>query len=137
MLLKKTLSNNGDENIQSVAFSAKSDMVIAGSIEDKVSMWDVNKPGEKPVKSYKGVDEWIRGVGFTADGKRAVMFDTESRVVIVDARSGTEITRVEYSKLKGDKDFLVEAGVVGPDGTVLIATRAGELLHLYAKPPGR
>lgn len=136
MTIKKTLKNAGNEIIHSVSFSAKSDMVMAGSIDEKVSMWDLAKLSETPVKTYKGVDEWIRGVGFSNDGKRCAVFDTESRIVIFDARSGTEMKRLEFSKLKGQKDVLATAGIIGPDGTLLLATREGELFHFTLRPAG-
>ena len=86
----------------------------------------------------QGVPEWVRGVGFSADGRRCAGFDSEDRLIVWDIRNGDKGARtLEYSdKLKSDKDFIVSAGVIGPDGTVLIGTREGELLHMYLKSAG-
>ncbi|MCB9933165.1 MAG: protein kinase [Planctomycetes bacterium] len=136
MTIKKTLQSSGDETIQSVAFSADSSQLIGGSIENKVGIWSTRKLDEKPVKEYSGLSEWVRGVGFSNDGVRCVAFDNEDRLVVWDVRTGQEQRPLAYSeKLKGQKDFKVTAGFVAPDGTLLIGTREGELLHMYVKSP--
>ncbi|MBZ0135324.1 MAG: protein kinase [Planctomycetes bacterium] len=137
MVIKQKLQGPGDDLIQSVAFSADSGQLIAGSIGDDVAVWNTRRLTEKPTKQYKGLSEWVRGVGFSSDGRRCAAFDNEKRLMVWDARSGTEQRQLEFvDKLKGDKDFVPSAGVIGPDGTVLIATREGELIHMQLKSAG-
>ena len=137
LVLKETLDGPGDDRIQRVAFSSDSSQLICGSIGNDVGVWDMKKLTKKPVKEYTGLSEWIQGLGFSVDGRRCAGFDSEDRVVVWDTKSGIELRRLDYSeKLKGDKDFMPSAGVIGPDGTVLIATREGELLHMQLRTAG-
>ncbi|MCA8910408.1 MAG: protein kinase [Planctomycetes bacterium] len=138
MVRKEKLDGPGDSTIQSVGFSADGSQLIAGSEGDDVGVWDTKHLTAKAKKEYKGLGEWVRGVGFSADGRRCAGFDSEDRLIVWDIRNGDKGARtLEYSdKLKSDKDFIVSAGVIGPDGTVLIGTREGELLHMYLKSAG-
>ncbi|MCA8915512.1 MAG: protein kinase [Planctomycetes bacterium] len=137
LVLKKTLDGPGDDKIMRVAFSSDSNQLMAGSIGDDVGVWDMQKLTDKPTKEYKGLSEWIQGLGFSEDGRRCAGFDNEERIVIWDAKSGLELRRLDYSdKLKGEKDFWSSAGVIGPDGTILIGTREGELVHMTVRSAG-
>lgn len=137
MVLKETLDGPGDDMIQSVSFSADNSQLMAGSIGDDVAVWDTNRLTKKPTKEFQGLSEWVRGVGFSEDGRRCAAFDSEERLIVWDVRSGTELRRLDFSeKLKGDKDFMPSAGVIGADGTVLIGTREGELVHMSLKSAG-
>ncbi|MCB9896226.1 MAG: protein kinase [Planctomycetes bacterium] len=137
LVLKMTLDGPGDDKIMKVAFSSDSNQLMGGSIGNDVGIWDMQKLTDKPTKEFKGLSEWIQGVGFSEDGRRCAAFDNEERIVFWDAGSGSELDRYEFSdKLKGDKDFWASAGVIGPDGTVLIGTREGELLHMHVRPAG-
>lgn len=131
---KGKLEGPGDDLIQSVQFSADSSQLIAGSIGNDVAVWDTRRLDKKPTRQYEGLSEWVRGVGFSADGVRCAAFDSETRLVVWDVKKGTTQRPMEYdSLLKGDKDFLPSSGVIGPDGTVLIGTRQGELVHMQLK----
>lgn len=137
LVLKETLDGPGDDMIQSVSFSADSSQLMAGSIGDDVAIWDTKRLTKKPIREFKGLSEWVRGVGFSEDGTRCAAFDNETRLIVWDVKTGVQRQPVEYSdQLEGDKDFLPSAGVIGPDGTVLIGTREGELVHLTLKPAG-
>lgn len=137
MVLKQKLEGPGDDLIQSVQFSSDSNRLIAGSIGDDVAVWNTRRLTAKPSKQFKGLSEWVRGVGFSPDGVRCAAFDNETRLMVWDVERGFEQRNMDYeSKLEGDKDFLPSAGVIGPDGTVLIGTREGELVHMTLKPAG-
>ncbi len=137
MVRQETLTAPGDDMIQRVAFSADSNQFIAGSIGDSVAVWDMRQLNKKPTRQYKGLSEWIRGVGFTRDGRRCAAFDNEDDLVIWDLRTGTVVKPLKFKdKFKGQKNFMPTSGVIGPDGTVLIGTREGELLHITIKSAG-
>jgi predicted Ser/Thr protein kinase len=137
LVLQETLTAPGDEMIQRVAFSADSNQFIAGSIGDNVGVWDMRQLGKKPTRQYKGLSEWIRGVGFNRDGRRCAAFDNENDLVIWDVRTGTVVKPLKFKdKFKGQKNFMPTSGVIGPDGTALIGTREGELLHITIKSAG-
>ncbi len=138
MVLRETLEGPGDDQIQSVGFSADSRMLFAGSIGDDVALWEMQRLTKKPLRQFKGLSEWVRGTGFSADGKRVCALDNEKRLMIWDAGSKTqELKRLEFSQLseKG-KDITVDTAWISPDGTVLIGTREGNLIHLTVKSAG-
>ncbi|MCG3183485.1 MAG: Serine/threonine-protein kinase PknD [Planctomycetes bacterium] len=137
LVLQKKLDAPGDDMIQRVAFSADSKQLMAGSIGNDVGIWETGQLKEKPTREFKGLSEWIRGVGFSSDGRRCAAFDNEEKLVVWDTRSGQVLRELPFKdKLQGQKDFMPGAGVIGPDGTVLIGTREGELLHMTVKPAG-
>jgi WD40 repeat protein len=137
MVIKETLEGSGGELIHSVAFSADGSRLIAGSIGDDVAVWDTRRLSKKPSQQFKGLSEWVRGVGFSPDGRRCAAFDSEKRLMVWDTGSGIPHRQIEYNdRFKGEKRFLPSAGVIGPDGTILIGTREGELIHLSLKDAG-
>ncbi|MCC6464925.1 MAG: protein kinase [Planctomycetes bacterium] len=133
MVLRKTIQTPGDDIVQRVAFSADSKQLVAGSIGDNIGVWDTDKLSEKPRKQLKGVGEWVRGVGFSSDGRRVAAFDNESRLIVWDSNSGTELKKLELEQLKGNFAMEPSAGCIAADGTVLMATRSGEILHLTVR----
>lgn len=138
MVLRETLEGPGDDQIQSVGFSADSRMLFAGSIGDNVALWEMQRLTKKPLRQFKGLGEWVRGTGFSSDGKRVCALDNEKRLIIWDSGAKTqELKRLEFSQLseKG-KDITVDTAWVSPDGTVLIGTREGNLIHLTVKTAG-
>jgi serine/threonine protein kinase/WD40 repeat protein len=134
MVLRETLECFGDDQIQSLNFSADSRQLVAGSIGNDVAIWDTQRLTKKPLRQCKGLSEWLRGAGFSADGRRAAALDNEKRLVVWDAASGTELKKIEFSALhdKG-KSLVVTAGWIAPDGTVLIGTREGDLIHMTVR----
>ena len=137
MVLKQKLEGPGDDLIHSVGFSADGDQLIAGSIGDDVAVWNTKRLTKQPTKQFKGLSEWVRGAGFSSDGRRCAAFDSEKRLMVWDVKSGIELRQLEYTdKLEGDNEILPSAGIIGPDGTVLIGTREGELIHMSLKSAG-
>jgi hypothetical protein len=53
--------------------------------------------------------------------------------VIWDSKSGIEHKRYEFDVVKRAKRFEPRAGYIGPDGTLLLGTTDGELIHLTVK----
>ena len=133
MVRIKMLQGPGDDQIQRVSFSQDSKLLIAGSIEDDIAIWDLTRLTKKSSRKLKGLSEWVRGVGFSQDGKRACAFDNEYRIIVWDARNGRELKKVKFSKLEGKKDLVPISGFIGADGTVLIGTDEGEIIHLTLK----
>jgi WD40 repeat protein len=137
MVLREKVQGPGDDQIQSVNFSSDSKQMFAGSISSDVAVWDTQRLTKKPRKEFKGLSEWVRGTGFSADGRRVAALDNEKRIVVWDANSGTELKRIEFEALvpKGE-DIEVSAAWISPEGTMLIGTRTGSLIHMTVKSPG-
>ena len=130
LTLRKTLQGPGSDTVQRVMFSADSAYLISGSIDDGVGLWEIAKLSEKSTVQYKGLAEWIRGVGFSGDGRVAVAFDNEAGIKVWDRQNGTEKRFVKFDQFKDTKeDFDVSTGFIGPDGTGLVATRQGRIIH--------
>jgi WD40 repeat protein len=125
-----------DDMVQKLCFSADGKLLIGGSMGDGIGVWETARLTEKPVSQMKGLDEWIKGLGFSSDGRRCCGFDAEKRFVIWDAKSGQSNKTYEFDQFKREKRFMPRAGYVGPDGTLLLGTEDGELLHLTVKPAG-
>src|SRR5690606_10239762 len=79
LVLQKKLDAPGDDMIQRVAFSSDSKQLMAGSIGNDVGIWETGQLKEKPTREFKGLSEWIRGVGFSSDGRRCAAFDNEEK----------------------------------------------------------
>ncbi len=130
MTLKKTLQGPGDDLVHRVGFDENSKYLIAGSNGDGVGMWETARLGEKYTQQYKGMGEWARGTGFTPDGRCAAVFDSEIGISLWDRETGIRKHELKFSQLRGDGDeILVTAGCIAPDGTALVATKAGRLFH--------
>ncbi|MBP9892752.1 MAG: protein kinase [Planctomycetes bacterium] len=126
-----TLTNDG--LVSAISFSQDGKYLAAASESDGVGMWETARLTDKPVVQYKGLDEWAKGVGFSADGRRVCGFDSEKRFVVWDRASGTENKRHEFEAFKTAKRFEPRCGFIGPDGTVLIGTADGEFIHFTVK----
>ncbi|MBX3475102.1 MAG: protein kinase [Planctomycetes bacterium] len=137
MVLRETLECFGDDQIQSLNFSADSRQLFAGSIGNDVAIWDTQRLTKKPVRQFKGLSEWLRGAGFSADGRRVAALDNEKRLIVWDAGTATELRKIEFAALSDkNKSFVVTAGWVSPDGTMLIGTRDGDLIHMTVRSAG-
>jgi WD40 repeat protein len=133
MVRRKMLQGPGDDQIQRVSFSQDGKYLIAGSIQDDVAIWNLTRLTVKSTRKLKGLSEWVKGVGFSQDGKRACAFDNEFRIVVWDARNARELKKLKFSKIQGSKDLVPISGFVGADGTILIGTDEGEIIHLTLK----
>jgi len=127
----------GDDQIQSINFSADSKQMIAGSIGNDVGYWDTERLTVQPKRQLKGLGEWVRGVGFSVDGRRSAGLDNETGIVVWDhARTSDASKKYDFALLvpKGE-DITVAASWIAPDGSILIGTREGTLIHLTVKTP--
>lgn len=129
----KPMSLPNDDMVQRLCFSQDGRLLAAGNMADGVGIWNTGNLTEKPAAQAKGLSEWLRGVGFSPDGRRLIGFDNEKRMAVWDARSGALNKSYEFEMLKREKKTLPRSGYVGPDGTILIGTEDGELIHLSAK----
>ncbi len=129
----KPMSMPNDDMVQNLCFSPDGRLLAAGNMGDGVGVWNTSNLTEKPAAQAKGLSEWVRGVGFSPDGRRLIGFDNEKRLAVWDARSGALNKSYEFEIFKREKKTLPRSGYVGPDGTILIGTEDGELIHLSAK----
>lgn len=129
----KPITLTNDSLVSGICFSQDGKYLVAASEGDGVGMWETARLTDKPVVQYKGLDEWAKGVGFSADGRRVCGFDSEKRFVVWDRASGSENKRHEFEVFKTAKRFEPRAGFIGPDGTVLMGTADGEFIHFTVK----
>ncbi len=130
LTLKRTVTAPGDDHIQRVAFSADGSYMIAGSNGNGVGLWDTRNLGEKAIRQFKDLGEWTRGIGITPDKAAAVGFDSEKGLMVWDLEHGTERRSLLFSQFRDSNDNMrVEAGFIAADGTALVGTRSGRLLH--------
>jgi Protein kinase domain/WD domain, G-beta repeat len=129
----KPITLTNDSLVSAISFSQDGKYLVAASEGDGVGMWETSRLTDKPVVQYKGLDEWAKGAGFSADGRRVCGFDSEKRFVVWDRASGMENKRHEFEVFKTAKRFEPRAGFIGPDGTVLMGTADGEFIHFTVK----
>ncbi len=129
----KPITLTNDSLVSAISFSQDGKYLVAASEAEGVGMWETARLTDKPAVQYKGLDEWAKGAGFSADGRRVCGFDSEKRFVVWDRASGTENKRHEFEVFKTAKRFEPRAGFIGPDGTVLMGTADGEFIHFTVK----
>lgn len=129
-LIRKTLVVPGGRQVEAVSFSSDVQYLVAGSTGEGVAMWPVATLPDKPSAHYKNLTNNVRAVGFSPDSLCVVGFDANNRVAVWNRETATDIRLVGYNNLRRDREeFVVSAGWVSADGTGLMATRSGVLLH--------
>jgi WD40 repeat protein len=137
LLAKRTkpMTLTNDDLVMSLCFSQDGKYLVGASMGEGIGMWETARLTDKPTVTYKGLDEWNKGAGFSPDGRRVCGFDSEKRFVIWERNTpGREIKRHEFEVFKAAKRFEPRSGYIGPDGTVLMGTADGEFIHLTVKP---
>ena len=84
----QTLEGHGNL-VTSVAFSADSKLVVSGSDDRTIKIWDAATGRE--MQTLKGHGDWVRSVAFSADSKLVVSGSGDRTIKIWDAATGREM----------------------------------------------
>jgi WD40 repeat protein len=111
----------------SIAFSADSKILLAGTWDGSIRLWDVATG--KELRQYPGHKGWVRSVAFSPDGKTFASGGKDKIIRLWETATGKELRRFE-----GHQHW-VQNLAFSPDGK-LLASRGGTL-RLWDVATGR
>ncbi|NEQ12491.1 MAG: WD40 repeat domain-containing protein [Moorea sp. SIO3E2] len=116
--LLSTLSGHGD-SVNSIAVTPDDTMVISGSSDHTVKVWDVNTGAE--IRTLTGHTSPVNAVAVTPDGTRVISGASDNTVRVWNLATGKEILRFNGHSLP------VVALAATPDGKKVVSASIAKL----------
>ncbi|KAJ6565203.1 hypothetical protein DFH09DRAFT_470836 [Mycena vulgaris] len=123
------MSMQGHSNwVNSVAFSPNGALVVSGSKDETVRIWDVTKGAE--AMKMAGHSNWVNSVSFSPDGARVVSGSHDQTVRIWDATTGAQVTKME-----GHSNSVQAVGF-SPDGAHIVSGSQDKTVRIWNATTG-
>src|ERR1019366_958733 len=84
-----------DSALSSVAFSRDGKLLLSGSADKKVKLWNV--ANEALVKTFAQSNHSVMSVAFNPDGKRIAICESHGAIRIIEVSSGKVVSLEEYT----------------------------------------
>ena len=108
-------------SVRSVTFSADSKLVVSGSHDETIKIWDAATGRE--MQTLEGHRDWVRSVAFSADSKLVVSGSDDETIKIWDAATGREMQTLAIGTTLHSISFGITGAYLNTDiGVVVLDT---------------
>jgi WD40 repeat protein len=115
---RATLTGHGSE-VPAVAFSPDGRMLVTGSHEPALTLWDVTNPGRpQRLSTAQGHTGSTWAVAFSPDGRTMATGSADSTIILWDVSNPAKPDRL--ATIEGDQTW-VRSIALSPDGRLLLA----------------
>jgi len=121
--LNETAFKGHTDIVSSVAFSPYGMLIVSGSHDDTLKIWDANSGEEQ--RTLNGHGDFVTSVAFSPDGKRIASGSADKTVIIWDANSGEEL-----QTLRGHPRS-VSSVAFSPDGKRIVSGSHDDTLKIW------
>ncbi len=118
-----------DQDVRALAFSSDGKMLVSGSLDHTVQLWNVKK--RRRLATLKGHEGWVTAVAFSKDGNTIASGDTNKKIKLWDVN-----TKRERATLTGHRNT-ISTLTFSPDGTTLASGSYDGTIRFWNANTGR
>jgi WD40 repeat protein/serine/threonine protein kinase len=107
--------------VRSVAFSADGSLVVSGSHDNTVKVWDAENG--RTLNTFRGHDSWVRSCAFSPDGRTVVSAGYDSRATLWSITDYEEVRVLQGRILQGHNDAVLSASFNRDGKRIVTASR--------------
>lgn len=107
--------------VRSVSFSADGTLVLSGSHDNTVKVWD--RASGRTVNTFRGHDSWVRSCKFSPDGRTVVSAGKDHRATLWTTAEYEEVRLLQGFVLDAHRDAVLSAAFNRDGQNIVTASR--------------
>jgi WD40 repeat protein/serine/threonine protein kinase len=107
--------------VRSVSFSADGKMIVSGSHDNTVKVWDADSG--RSLNTFRGHDSWVRSCAFSPDGRTVVSAGHDHRATLWNVTDYQEVRVLHGKVLDGHNDAVLSAAFDRAGRNIVTASR--------------
>jgi WD40 repeat protein len=107
--------------VRSVSFSADGKMIVSGSHDNTVKVWDADSG--RALNTFRGHDSWVRSCAFSPDGRTVVSAGHDHRATLWNVTDYEEVRVLHGKVLDGHNDAVLSAAFDRDGRSIVTASR--------------